>query len=151
MKNRLYIIHTEQLRKEIGGDTVMQYDIFKIIAAVQGLVNRYDPELYLMWQDADSFWLDYMQEEGKFFHGGERVTLRSFLDFIEVYGGFIREHGLAVWDENVPAAMNAVTAACGIDGYIPVRCSIINTGRGSANTQISKTGESTAGWRRNGI
>ena len=43
MKANLYIIPADSFIREIGGDTVMQYDIFKIIAAVQGLVNRDDP------------------------------------------------------------------------------------------------------------
>ena len=121
MKDKLYIIDTAKFAAEMGEDTVLRYDLFKLIVAVQGQVNREEPELYLMWVPQDSFWLDYMQEEGKFLHGRERVELPNWAAFIERYGSFIKECGLAVWDYDVPATMNAATTACGIDGYIPVR------------------------------
>ncbi len=121
MKDKLYIIDAAKFKAEMGDDTVLQYDLFKIIVAVQGLVNREDPELYFMWQDADAFWMDYMQKEGKFLHGRERVELPDWAAFIEHYGSFIAEKGLIAWDYDVPATMNAATTACGVDGYIPVR------------------------------
>ncbi len=121
MKDKLYIIDVAKFTEEMGEDTVLRYDLIKIIVAVQGQVNREDPELYLMWVPQDPFWLDYMQEEGKFLHGRERVELPDWAAFIERYGSLIKECGLAVWDYDVPATVNAATTACGIEGYIPVR------------------------------
>ena len=121
MKDTLYIINVEKFRAEMGADTVFQYDCFKIIVAVQGLVNRDDPELYLMWQKADAFWLDYMQESDNFLHGRKRVELSCWKEFIAQYGSFIAEQGLILWDPAVAATVNAAMTACGVDGYIPVR------------------------------
>lgn len=121
MKDTIYIIHAEALRREMGSDTTLQYDLFRLITAVQGLVNREEPELYLFWQEADPFWLDYMQKEGNFLHGRNRVELCDWSSFIEHYGTFIAEHGLILWDGAVPATANAAMTACGVDGYIPVR------------------------------
>ena len=121
MKDKLYIIRAEEFRRALGDDTTLQYDLFRMVAAVQGLVNREDPELYLLWQESDDFWLDYMQKEGNFLHGRERVPLCDWASFFARYGALIAEHGLILWDDNVPATANAAMTACGVDGYIPVR------------------------------
>ena len=138
MKQELYLIPVEDYRKELGGDTVLQYDILTLIASVQGLVNRDTPELFLLWQEADTFWLRYMREDGKFLSGRETVLLPSLSDFFAVYGDFIRRQGLILWDESVPATLNAAVTACGIDGCLPVRG--ITAGDTALNRILALTG-----------
>ena len=100
---------------------MLRYDMLKLIVAVQGLRNRDFPEIYLFWQEADTFWLDYMTKEGNFMHGMVQEEIPSFDAFLAKYADFIREMGLAAWEFAVPATMNAATTACGVDGVLPVR------------------------------
>jgi len=119
----VYTINTAGFLAEFGGNTVLQYDIMKIVVAVQGLVNRQDVRLYLFWQEADRFWMDYMTRPGKFLAGAEFSEIPDFDAFCGIFGDFIRECGIIAWDSDVPATMNAATTACGVDGLIPVRWS----------------------------
>ena len=65
-KQKLYTIEVEKMLAECGKDTKLRYDMLKFVVAVQGLRNRDFPEIYLFWQEADRFWLDYMTGAGKF-------------------------------------------------------------------------------------
>ena len=117
----LYTLNTEKVLAEFPHGSAVKFDSAKIISSVQGLVNRDFPKLYLLWQDADSFWLDYMMSEGKFLHGAELAEIQSYGEFLEIFGDFIRAQKLAAWDSSVPATLNAAVTACGVDGFIPVR------------------------------
>ncbi len=121
MKNTLYQLDVEKVLSVCKEDTVLRYDLLKLIVAVQGQVNREEPELYLMWQESDAFWLEYMMREGKFLHGVQLQPIEDVDRFFEVYGGFIHDCGLALWDYQVPATMNVATTACGVDGVLPLR------------------------------
>jgi hypothetical protein len=65
MKQTLYTLNVEKVLAECNGNTVLRYDMLKLIVAVQGLKNRDFPEIYLFWQPVDDFWLEYMTKEGK--------------------------------------------------------------------------------------
>ncbi len=102
-------------------DSVTRYDLFRFTTCLQGLVNREKPELFLLWEEHDRFWLDYMTGEGKFLEQEPLVTVETVEELLGIYAGFIRECGLIVWDENVPATLNAATTACAVRGYLPIR------------------------------
>ena len=135
MKQTLYTLNVEKVLAECEGNTVLRYDMLKLIVAVQGLKNRDFPEIYLFWQPADDFWLEYMTKEGNFMHGMEQKEIASFDEFLSLYGDFIRENGLAVWEWAVPATMNVATTACGVDGYLPVR---YDTAENSIFSRVTK-------------
>jgi len=121
MNYRLFTLNTEKVLSEFPYGSALKYDCARVISSVQGLVNRDIPELYLLWQDADSFWLEFMMSEGKFLHGAKIDEINSFGEFLNIYGDFIRKQKLVAWDEFVPATLNAALTACGVDGFIPVR------------------------------
>lgn len=115
-------------------DSVTRYDLFRLITCLQGLVNRERPELFLFWADHDRFWLDYMTGAGKFMENEPLVTVETAEDLLARYAEFIRSCGLIVWDENVPATLNAATTACAVRGWLPIRAGV------SANIVQSVTG-----------
>ena len=43
----------------------LPHDEQLLLASLQGLVNRKQPRVYLIWEDNDQFWLDAMQEQGQ--------------------------------------------------------------------------------------
>ncbi len=123
MKDILYILDVSAFLTEFGGDTVLQYDAARLAAAVQGSVNREFSSLYLMWQESDTFWFEYMTRSDKFLHGIPAKHIRSFDSFLDIYGDYIKTCGLCAWDSDVPATVNVATTVCGVDGYIPIRYS----------------------------
>lgn len=123
MNDILYILDVGAFLNEFNDDTVLKYDAVRLAVAVQGLVNRECPALYLMWQDSDNFWFEYMTRPGKFLHGTPVKRINSFDSFLAVYGDFIKSSGICAWDSEVPATVNVATTVCGVDGYIPIRYS----------------------------
>lgn len=104
-----------------GTDSITKYDLFRFTSCLQGILNRDRPTLFLLWEDHDRFWLDYITSAGKFLEHEPVTSLDSIEDLLRTFIGTIRECGLILWDENVPATLNAATTACGIRGYLPIR------------------------------
>lgn len=119
----LTILDIVGLLSEFKEDTVLQYDAAKLIVSVQGLVNRDFPSLYLMWQESDSFWFEYMTRADKFLHGIPVRHINNFDQFLDIYGSMIKSCGICTWDSSVPATANAATTACGVDRFLPIRFS----------------------------
>ncbi len=115
-------------------DSVTRYDLFRFTTCLQGLLNREKPELFLFWDEHDRFWLDYMTGEGKFLENEPLETVETVEEILKRYAGFIRECGLILWDEAVPATLNAATTVCGVRGFLPIRAG------NSANIVQSITG-----------
>ena len=115
-------------------DSVTRYDLFRFVTCLQGLLNRERPELFLFWEKHDRFWLDYMTGAGKFLEHEPLVTVETVEELLERYTELIRTCGLIVWDEEVPATLNAATTACAVRGYLPIRAGT------SANIVQSVTG-----------
>ena len=126
----LYLIETKKILDSVGDAsmhkyrTVLQYDAMKTVVAVQGILNREKPQIYLLWEEQDSFWLEYMSRPGKLLAGMERREITSYEEFLSVFAEVIRNCGLVIWDEKVPATMNAATTVCGVEDRIPVRYSL---------------------------
>ena len=117
---------------------VQQYDDFRIhqeimttVVALQGLVNRDKPRLFIRFLDdvshnqageQDLFWLDYLSETKNFLPKEEgRVTVKSVGTLLRIFRSFY--NGLAVWDNAVPATYNVAFTDCGVNSNIPVRYS----------------------------
>lgn len=133
----LYIIDDKEYLEPCGNDTVQRYDTMKFTVALQGLLNREEPKLFILWQDADTFWLDYLSSPGKLLYGYEHIKIRSFDELLRVFSDEIRSRGLVAWDYNVPATANVATTICGADGLLPVR------GDGSPGSVMCKVIEAT--------
>lgn len=120
---KIYTIAVQRFLASCGDDTVRQYDMMKLVVAVQGLQNRNAPSLFLFWQDADRFWMDFMREDGNFLQDAVLEEIPDFASFLTLYGDFIHACGIVAWDETVPATMNAATTACGVTSMLPIRYS----------------------------
>jgi len=104
-----------------GEDSINRYDLFRFTACLQGLLNREKPTLFLLWEEHDRFWLEYITAPGKFLENEPCIPLSSFEELLTVFADCIRRCGLILWDPTVPATLNAATTACGTDGYLPIR------------------------------
>ena len=104
-----------------------QYDLLTAVACVQGIVNRTAPNLYLFYKsaggtDIDQLWLTRLADPaiGADILTGRTITPLASLDAVlDTFPTAIK--GLAVWDERVPASVNAAFTAAGADDLIAVR------------------------------
>lgn len=122
---QLYVIHTI---KSVTGEekTTVEYnDMVRLISSLQGRVNKDAPNtgiyLYQMFDGFDSFWLDYISEDGKLLEKQTRRDLGRWDEVWEIFGETIKQYGLVIWDENVPATANVAATICAVEGYLPVR------------------------------
>ncbi len=101
------------------------WDELHLVTALQGIVNRSAPRLYLLFvgEDAkgatDRYWLEHLRQPGEWLH---RAQMEKVNDLLELVRRFRRSfRGLVVWDERVPATALVASTAAGVDNLLPVR------------------------------
>ena len=105
------------------------YDGALFVTALQGLVNRDAPRLFVRFtsgthyqQNMDDSWLErVVVGEGAAYEGTEVSEVKHYGDIITLFGDEIS--GLTYWDSSVPATENVACTVCGVEGYLPVRYS----------------------------
>lgn len=108
------------------------WDTFHVFSALQGLVNRDLPQLYLFYvvengfggaplnnTNADQFWFDWMQETANWPPSSQVQALSSVEDAVVKFRNYFR--GLVVYDPLVPATSNVASTIAGCDDLLPVR------------------------------
>jgi hypothetical protein len=100
------------------------WDYVHAVAALQGIVNRDAPRLYLRFvenggRNIDDYWLDRMSERGQWLAGRRRVKLADMDSLIRKYRRSIK--GVVVYDPKVPATSNIASTIAGVESLIPVR------------------------------
>ncbi len=115
------------LRRTVTADPAQAsraWDTMHLLAALQGLVNRRSPRLYLFYTnefgvDTDRFWFGWLQGEDGWLRDS-RVTVAP--DVETLLRRFRRSYkGLVVWDPAVPATSNVASTVAGVEGLLPVR------------------------------
>ncbi|MDQ2732326.1 MAG: hypothetical protein M3Y56_11750, partial [Armatimonadota bacterium] len=99
------------------------WDELEVAAAVQGIVNRTRPRLYLFLVGdhgkIDHYWLRRLQEPREWL---EKTPIMSLSDTLSVVMRFRRQvRGVVVWDERVPATSNVAATIAGVKNLIPLR------------------------------
>lgn len=123
--NVLYYIDLRALTNKCSS-LKEQYDISALVTTVQGLVNREKPRLYIKFlnandfsQDTDKYWLNRLSKDGNLLSNKTVVTLKSPYTLLRLFEGFY--NGAVLYDEGVPATINAAFTAAGADNLIPFR------------------------------
>lgn len=101
----------------------LSYDICMAVAALQGLVNRSGPRLFVKLNSEDSTWWNRMRESGNWLANKTVVTIPNgssnlhtlFETFTDDYAGAV------IWDPNVDATANVACTVAGADNLIPIR------------------------------
>ena len=91
--------------------------------ALQGLVNRSGPRLFVKLSDADTTWFARMRESGNWLASKSVVTLPSGPNNLATLFNTFRNdyQGAVVWDPNVWSTSNVATTVAGADNLIPIR------------------------------
>ncbi len=106
------------------------YDTLVAATCLQGIVNRAGPNLYLHYVksvvdgsiDTDQLWFDRLADPtvgAGVVAGRQIVNLGDLDEALQAYAPFVK--GLVVWDEHVPATVNAAFTAAGAEDLIAVR------------------------------
>ncbi len=104
-------------------DPVQRWRLFDethLAVALQGLVNRTAPRLFLRYvRSADDFWWEQMTASGGWLEGRPVVKVASLNDLLERFKDDY--HGAVVWDPRVPATSNLASTIAGCDDLLPLR------------------------------
>lgn len=125
------------LRGEDERGTRWAYDAAKAVAALQGIVNRRKPCLFLRYlsnglmrekQQAsascslDEYWLSWLRQDGRTLMDHTLVETDQICEVFKQFADSI--HGIVVWDESVPSTANVASTLAGAKNLIPLRGSM---------------------------
>ncbi|MBI1389480.1 MAG: hypothetical protein GC154_13640 [bacterium] len=140
----LYVFDLEKYLNQRPDDKVWQYDVISLVSALQGLVNRQTPQLYLLYvheklsshqMNVDQFWLDYLHSSKGPFAGYELVKIDDLNTLIVMFRQYFS--GVVLWDPKVPSTVNVAMTVAGADGLLPIRH---DTTAGSLFSQLVSSG-----------
>ncbi|MBQ5749288.1 MAG: hypothetical protein IIV87_03940, partial [Oscillospiraceae bacterium] len=138
-EDTLYYFDLEAFLNELPSSQV-QYDYYKLVTALQGLVNRDKPQLFFKsfnngvpkkyGYHVDEFWLENITDKesgyGELAAGGDLadykiVKVKSFWKLLSMFSEYY--NGLVVWDANLPSTANVAATIAGVENLLPVRFS----------------------------
>ena len=138
--------HLNRLNATDADQMTMLWETMHAVAALQGIVNREMPRLYLNYVntgacDVDAYWWDKYRQSGEWLaekHAGETTDVLSVFDYFKPFVG-----GLVVWDPAVPSTSNVASTVAGVEGLIPVRW---DSSEGSMYSRLLKRGYEVKTW-----
>ncbi|MHA1309609.1 MAG: GxGYxYP domain-containing protein [Candidatus Helarchaeota archaeon] len=97
------------------------YNIQVLLTTLQGLVNRKNVSLFLIYRESDLFWLKQLK---KLHNVSYTILNGTFLDVISLYNNSIE--GLVIYDRNFLATVNVATFIAGINNCIVIDNTLIS-------------------------
>jgi len=104
----------------------MAWDHCHAVSALQGLVNRREPLLYVTFVDSqhrktnvDDYWLEKLSGPGQWLQGRETKVVGNIVDLVRIFRSHIR--GAVVYDPAVAATSNVASTVAGIERLLPIR------------------------------
>ena len=116
-----YTLETN-LKTKSGLNTA--WDDAHAVAALQGIVNRGAPRLYVHFvmlddTDVDAYWWDKYSREGQWLHGKKTKEFKTIEELVSAYAKFLK--GVVVYDCNVASTSAVASAVAGIEDLLPLR------------------------------
>jgi hypothetical protein len=104
----------------------MAWDHCHAVAALQGIVNRESPRLYVRFvqsphfdQNIDDYWLEKLTQSGQWLSGRTIEDVSSIEDLVEHFHDSIA--GVVLYDPAVPATSNVASTIAGVENLLPIR------------------------------
>ena len=95
------------------------YDESMAVACLQGIINRKEPELYVLSRKntRPQFWLDLLGKEGRWLESREKIPVSDLSELVKLAGKRLK--GAIIWDPSVPATANVATTIASVrDGIV---------------------------------
>jgi hypothetical protein len=86
-----------------------------LLLSLQGIVNRAQPQIYLLFNSTDSFWLDWMRQRE---WSRERTLCRSPQELLTRFRDKLK--GVVITDPSLPATKNVATMVASVNDGIVV-------------------------------
>lgn len=121
----LYDLHyTLETDLETTEGRNVAWDDVHLVSALQGIVNRDIPQLYVFFVDReqldiDKYWLNKYRKKGQWLYRKETVTYNTIEDLVVAYGRYIK--GVILYDERIASTSNVASAIAGIEDLLPIR------------------------------
>lgn len=129
--NTLYVFNLEEYLSTRPLNKEWQYDVVNLVSALQGLVNRDHPQLYVLYvreqlsgyqMNVDEFYLKHLRGPGGYFENHLVVHLDTLEAVITTFrDNFPYFTGVVTWDPSIPATGNVALSVAGANGLLPVR------------------------------
>jgi len=119
---KLYTMDLTKLRRpniEDQRETTAAFDTLHIVAVLQGLVNREEPQFFIDFMNVDQFWLSKIRSKGGYLEHSELAPFATIEDAITVFSEYIE--GAVIWDPNVPSTSYIASTICGAENLLPIR------------------------------
>lgn len=104
----------------------MAWDHCHAVAALQGIVNREKPRLYVRFvqsphfaQNIDDYWLEKLTQPGQWLHGQQVTEVASIEDLVAEFRDAIA--GVVLYDPAVAATSNVASTIAGVENLLPIR------------------------------
>ena len=114
-----YDLHTERGSRNAWAEA-------HLVAALQGLVNRRHPRLYITYVNGDTgkpggidrFWLGHMRVPGGWLARTSLHPLPTLEDLVQTFRPHVK--GVVLYDLRVPATSNVASTAAGCEDLLPI-------------------------------
>jgi len=138
--NTLYYIDLRAIvnqAKTNGISSKILRDTVELAAAIQGIVNRDKPHIYVnfvnnqwdftamsggngkFYPDPDNFWLTELRKSGEYLDGKTVVEIYSVGKLVDLFKDKV--NGAVIWDEKVNATSNVASTVSGVENLVPIR------------------------------
>lgn len=100
------------------------WDDLHAISALQGIVNRDKPRLYIEYVECDgcsvdAYWWNIYAAKGEWLHGRDTLHLQSVPEAIRYFRRFLK--GVVAYDSNVASTSNVASSLAGVESLLPLR------------------------------
>jgi hypothetical protein len=109
-----------------GEQVEAAWDHCHAVAALQGIVNREEPWLYVRFVESryrranvDDYWLEKLGEEGQWLEGRKSEEVGDIVELVEAFRSYI--NGAVVYDPAVAATSNVASTVAGAENLLPIR------------------------------
>ncbi len=124
----LYVFALESYLEQKPDNKSWQYDVINLVTALQGLVNRDSPQLYILYiheglslhqKNVDKFWLEKLRSPGNYLSDYTLINVETLEELLQIFRSYYS--AVVLWDPEVPATGNVALTIAGVDGFLPVR------------------------------
>ena len=102
------------------------WDRYHTASALQGIVNRDVPVLYIKYvendilnKNVDDYWFGKITEPGAWLDSINTETITDVVELVTKFKSYL--NGAVVYDPNVPATSNVASTIAGVENLLPVR------------------------------
>ncbi len=128
LPGEIHVFDLEAYLSNRPNNKIWQYDVINMVSALQGLVNRDEPQLYIFYVrerlsgrkiNVDRYWFEKLRAADGFLNDTK-------INYITDLGSLLKQFReyytmLTLWDPDVPATGNLAVTLAGTDSFLPIR------------------------------